>query len=404
VRLTPSSFANSVRIESDINIQNSADALEFSIPDGKTVFFDGNLTALADTSVSKTGDGLLEISADNSSSFAGDFSIQAGQVTLKSAADLGGNLSIELPATLLAEGSLSADSIAISGHALLKGSTTVSAEITGSGVLDINSQGSIILDSASSTFDGPISVKDGTLEFAGQKVGGSIALSNDTELKFNSASITSFDKDITGAGKVIIGSTQADITLSGLNTYTGGTKIDAATTLKLEDNALQGHVEITGADGVLQIQITEPSKVYSGNISGLGSLEVLTGSNVALTGNLTHTGGTTIAAGAIIQLSDGPISTLGDIASSGTIDFNHTTSNTNYNFTSDISEGDAGKGSIIKSSNQPLTLSGNNSYVSLNITDGNMTLSGSALDVDADINIAKKNFNFNDFPNSKHNF
>jgi len=180
VRLTPSSFANSVRIESDINIQNSADALEFSIPDGKTVFFDGNLTALADTSVSKTGDGLLEISADNSSSFAGDFSIQAGQVTLKSAADLGGNLSIELPATLLAEGSLSADSIAISGHALLKGSTTVSAEITGSGVLDINSQGSIILDSASSTFDGPISVKDGTLEFAGQKVGGSIALSNDT--------------------------------------------------------------------------------------------------------------------------------------------------------------------------------------------------------------------------------
>ena len=95
---------------------------------------------------------------------------------------------------------------------------------------------------------------------------------------------------ITGGGQIF---------MTGTNTYTGGTLIDAGNILTGSTSSLQGAITDNGTLqfnqntlGILQIPIIpNTALIYAGNISGSGSVEV-SGGPVAFTGTNTYSGGT----------------------------------------------------------------------------------------------------------------
>ena len=105
-----------------------------------------------------------------------------------------------------------------------------------------------------------------------------------------------FSGVISGAGGVTINSTT--VTFTGANTYTGGTTITGAGIFQLSGN---GSVTGTIADSGQLIFSPTSAATYGNAISGSGTVQVI-GGGVALTGNSTFSGGTTVG------MSDHPFS------------------------------------------------------------------------------------------------
>ncbi|TWT04987.1 autotransporter domain-containing protein [Reyranella sp. CPCC 100927] len=110
------------------------------------------------------------------------------------------------------------------------------------------------------------------------------------------------------------------LVLTGLNTYSGGTTINAGT-LQLGNGGPTG--SITGNvinNGVLAIN-RNAGLTLNGVISGSGSLFLTDGSDAILTADNTYTGGTTISNGVDLQLGGGGAtgSIIGNVINNGTL-------------------------------------------------------------------------------------
>src|SRR5262249_777710 len=100
------------------------------------------------------------------------------------------------------------------------------------------------------------------------------------------------------------------LVLAGNASHTGGTTISGGT-LQVGNGANSGSLSGNVAnEGVLAFNRSDDAQ-FDGNISGGGSLNKLGGNTLALLGNATHTGGTTVSAG---TLSVGNGGTTGSIA------------------------------------------------------------------------------------------
>jgi fibronectin-binding autotransporter adhesin len=101
------------------------------------------------------------------------------------------------------------------------------------------------------------------------------------------------------------------LTLTGANTYTGGTIINAGT-LQIGNGGTTGSIVGNVIDnGVLAFNRSD-SFVFGGAISGIGSLQQNGSGTLVLTGSNTYAGGTTIAGGTILTqnasaLGTGPL-------------------------------------------------------------------------------------------------
>ncbi|WP_209438621.1 beta strand repeat-containing protein, partial [Buttiauxella gaviniae] len=181
------------------------------------------------------------------------------------------------------------------------------------------------------------------------------------------------------------------LVLSGNNTYTGGTEIDAGT-LQISSDANLGDVNsaltfdggilsnsadlssardvILNAGGGTLAPVTGSTLSLSGNISGDGALTQDGPGTTVLTGSGTYTGGTTISAGTL-QLGNGGTtgSLKGDVANDGTLAFNRADSMT-------LDGTISGGGELLQSGNGATTLTGNNSYT------GNTTVNAGSLYID----------------------
>jgi fibronectin-binding autotransporter adhesin len=91
------------------------------------------------------------------------------------------------------------------------------------------------------------------------------------------------------------------LTLTGANTYTGGTTVSAGT-LQLGDGTTNGTVtaDITDNASLIFDYGTSTSPTYSGVLSGNGILTKTGTGTLTLTGANTYTGGTTISAGYLV--------------------------------------------------------------------------------------------------------
>lgn len=213
---------------------------------------------------------------------------------------------------------------------------------TAQGVLGLNKIGTNTLTlNGTSTYTGNTTITSGTLQVGNGTDAGSIAstgaIINNASLVFNvGAGNRTVGVVVSGSGGVAQNGT-GTLTLSGNNTYTGNTTVNAGTlkagsaqafgvgsavtlgtatgaTLDLNGNnvsigRLNGGNATAGtvAFGTSNLTITNSSGTYSGNLTGSGSL-FLTGGNLTLaksssnyTGNVTVSSGTTLATAANVS-------------------------------------------------------------------------------------------------------
>ncbi|EDT9480020.1 hypothetical protein AVH00_004659, partial [Salmonella enterica subsp. enterica] len=164
-----------------------------------------------------------------------------------------------------------------------------------------------------------------------------------------------FDNAISGSGKVEKSGDDA-LTLSGANTYTGGTLISDGTLVASNVEAL-GTGDVTD-NAVLELNTGGD---FDNAISGSGQVEKSGDGTLTLSGSNTYTGGTTINDGTLIATSVDALGS-GDVTDDAVLELN-----TGGDFINNI----GGTGRVEKSGDETLTLSGSNSYTGgTTISDG----------------------------------
>ncbi len=166
-----------------------------------------------------------------------------------------------------------------SGGLLVAINTAGSA--TGSGTVTVNSGGRLGIGSNSP--DGAIS--------------GNIVVNGTGTVEFNRSTAYTYAGVISGTGSVLHTGTAGNITLTGANTYTGGTTLNG--TLQIGAGGNTGSIvgNVTN-NGTLVFNRNDATS-FAGNISGTGNVLKQSGGSITLSGTHTYSGGTTITAGAV---------------------------------------------------------------------------------------------------------
>ncbi|EDQ3871606.1 AIDA autotransporter-like protein ShdA, partial [Salmonella enterica subsp. enterica] len=198
--------------------------------------------------------------------------------------------------------------------------------------------------SGANSYSGGTLISDGTLVASNVEALGSGDVTDNATLELNTGG--TFDNAISGSGKVEKSGDDA-LTLSGANTYTGGTLISDGTLVASNVEAL-GTGDVTD-NAVLELNTGGD---FDNAISGSGQVEKSGDGTLTLSGSNTYTGGTTINDGTLIATSVDALGS-GDVTDNATLALN-----TGGTFDNAIS----GSGQVVKSGDDVLTLSGANSY------------------------------------------
>ncbi|EEM8094402.1 autotransporter outer membrane beta-barrel domain-containing protein [Salmonella enterica] len=212
--------------------------------------------------------------------------------------------------------------------------------------------------SGSNTYTGGTTISGGTLIASNVDALGTGDVTNDATLELNTGG--TFDNAISGSGQVVKSGGDT-LTLSGNNSYTGGTLISGGTLVASNVEAL-GSGDVTN-DAVLELNT---SGDFDNAISGSGKVEKSGDGTLTLSGSNTYRGGTTISGGTLVASNVEALGT-GDVTNNATLELN-----TGGDFDNAIS----GSGQVVKSGGDTLTLSGNNSYTGGTlISDGTLVAS-----------------------------
>ena len=240
------------------------------------------------------------------------------------------------------------------------GVTTIGNLISGTGRLTQAGTGTTIL-TANNTYSGITTISAGTLQVGSGGTTGSLGTGSVTDngaLAYNLSSATTVSNLISGTG----GLTQAGagtLILATNNTYSGGTTINAGTTLQVGNGGTTGNLG-SGAvtnDGDL-IFNTTGTRTITPAIGGSGNLSQVGTGTTVLTANNTYAGSTTISAGTL-QIGNG--GTTGSLGTAATV-----TDNANLTFnlggTTTVNTLIAGTGNLTKAGAGTVILAANNTY------------------------------------------
>jgi autotransporter-associated beta strand protein len=257
--------------------------------------------------------------------------------------------------------------------------------IAGTGSLEKTGSGTFTLTGAN-TYTGGTTVSGGTLRAGGASAlvggsaytvdGGTLDL-NDFDLSMSALSGTGGTVDL-GSAALSVGSGNTDttfagaisgtvglektgagrLTLTGANSYTGGTTVSGGT-LEGSTASLTGDIVNNAALAFAQAF----DGTFGGAISGTGSMEKSGAGKLTLSGANSYTGGTTVSGG---TLEGSAASLTGDIVNNASLAFAQAADGT---FAGAVS----GTGAVEKTGAGKLTLSGANSYT------GGTTVSGGTL-------------------------
>jgi|GEM_PF-1283115 len=298
--------------------------------------------------LTKTGSGMLSLTG-GANTLGGDVNIT------------GGALGIQTPATLGVGGVVSfADNTALSIGATLKGPSLTAQRLSlGQGVVfnlsgigDKTQANQVLIDTRSGIggdfssisiggFQGEVDYltlsthkSDDSLKYlasynlswsAGNSLAhGTFTLTNATDNIVIGANLSDQATNATTGwnGKTLTKAGAGTLVLTGTNTYTGDTTIDAGT-LQLGNGGTSGSIQGNVANsGVLAFNRSD-AMTLAGTISGSGAVSQRGTGTTVLTAANTYTGGTTINAGTL-QLGDGGAtgSIQGNVANDGVLAFN----------------------------------------------------------------------------------
>ncbi|EED7529097.1 AIDA autotransporter-like protein ShdA, partial [Salmonella enterica subsp. enterica] len=198
--------------------------------------------------------------------------------------------------------------------------------------------------SGANSYTGGTLISDGTLVASNVEALGTGDVTNDATLELNTGG--TFDNAISGSGQVVK-SGDKTLTLSGSNTYTGGSTINDGTLVASNVEAL-GTGDVTN-NATLELNTGGD---FTNNISGSGQVVKSGDETLTLSGSNTYTGGTTINDGTLVATSVEALGS-GDVTNDAVLALN-----TGGDFANNI----GGTGSVVKSGDETLTLSGTNSY------------------------------------------
>ncbi|ECG2146372.1 autotransporter outer membrane beta-barrel domain-containing protein [Salmonella enterica subsp. enterica serovar Tennessee] len=214
--------------------------------------------------------------------------------------------------------------------------------------------GTLILN-AENTYTGSTTISEGTLIATNVEALGTGNVTDNATLEMNTGG--DFDNAISGSGQVVKSGDET-LTLSGANSYTGGTTISGGTLVASNVEAL-GTGDITD-NAVLELNTGGD---FDNAISGSGKVEKSGDGTLTLSGSNTYTGGTTISGGTLVATSVEALGS-GDVTDNAVLELN-----TGGTFDNVIS----GSGQVVKSGDDALTLSGANTYT------GGTTINGGTL-------------------------
>jgi autotransporter-associated beta strand protein len=175
-------------------------------------------------------------------------------------------------------------------------STTFESDLTGAGSLTKQGTATLTL-SGTNDYTGGTTIEDGTLVGDTDSLPGDIEVETPGTLTFSQAAAGTFAGVISGAGRVEKRDL-GEVTLSGTNTWTGGTAINGGALVATAPTSIPGDVDL-GPSGKLVLDFSADD-AFDGNVSGEGGLEKRGATEVTLTGSHSYSGVTTIVDGALI--------------------------------------------------------------------------------------------------------
>ncbi|MER3179194.1 autotransporter-associated beta strand repeat-containing protein [Salmonella enterica] len=348
------------------------------------------------TSLIKQGAGTLILNAENT--YTGGTTISGGTLVATNVDALGsGDVTDDATLELNTDGTFDNaingsgqvvksgdDTLTLSGRNTYTGGTIISGgtlvasnvealgtgDVTDNAVLELNTGGDFINNiggtgrveksgddtltlSGSNTYTGGTLISSGTLVASNVEALGTGDITDNAVLELNTGG--TFDNVISGSGQVVKSGDET-LTLSGANSYTGGTLISSGTLVANDVNAL-GTGDVTD-NAVLELNT---GGTFDNAISGSGQVVKSGDETLTLSGSNTYTGGTTINDGTLIATSVDALGS-GDVTDNAVLELN-----TGGDFDNAIS----GSGQVVKSGDETLTLSGTNSY-----TDGTLISGG----------------------------
>ncbi len=239
------------------------------------------------------------------------------------------------------------------------GNTFIAGAMTGTGSLIKTGAGSLTLTGANN-YSGGTTVSAGSLKGNTTSLQGAIL--NNSNVVFDQTAAGTYAGAMSGTGS-LVKTSAGNLTLSGINSYSGGTTVSAGT-LTGTTTSLQGAI-VNSATVVFDQAV---NGTYSGNMKGSGQLLKTGTGNVTLSGVNTYIGGTTVSAG---TLTGTTASLQGQIINNSVVTFDQATAGTYAGLMT-------GSGSLEKTGAGNLTLTGINNYsggtnVSAGILTGNTT-------------------------------
>ncbi|HEY9133204.1 MAG TPA: autotransporter-associated beta strand repeat-containing protein, partial [Dyella sp.] len=310
-------------------LQGNGASLQGNIADNAALVFDQNVDGTftgaisGSGSVTKQGAGTLILNGANS--YSGGTAISAGTLQGDSASLQGAIV----------------DNAALVFQQSTDG--TFNGTISGSGNLTKQGAGMLTLSGANS-YSGGTTVAAGTLAGNTASLQGDIV--DNATLAFNQGSDGTFAGTISGTG-TLVKQGAATLTLTGVNSYSGGTTVSAGT-LRGSTASLQGNI----VDNATLAFDQASDGTFAGAISGIGTLVKLGAGTLILSGANSYGGGTTIGAGV---LQGDSASLQGNIADNAALVFDQAGNGT---FAGMIS----GSGTVTKQGAGTLILSGANTY------------------------------------------
>jgi fibronectin-binding autotransporter adhesin len=194
----------------------------------------------------------------------------------------------------------STGAVTVNGGTLLlgpAGSSTFSGDVTGGGAFGVNGAGTIILNGYNNTYSGGTVISNGTLQFGDELGSGALPAAGNIPNNGSLATTLSgtLANNISGVGGVTILS-NASLTLSGANTYTGPTRVLGAGSASLNAAAANypaGSVLMLGSTSsgsdIGSVTFTAGNPVLGGLMAGGNSTSpdaiTLSGSGQTLTVN-----------------------------------------------------------------------------------------------------------------------
>ncbi|MBV9550623.1 MAG: autotransporter-associated beta strand repeat-containing protein, partial [Alphaproteobacteria bacterium] len=200
---------------------------------------------------------------------------------------------------------------------------TFAGIVSGTGSLAQAGTGATLL-TGTNTYSGGTTISAGTLQIGNGGTSGSIVgnVADNAALAFNRSDNITIGSVVSGTGSLTkLGNNV--LTLTGTNTYTGGTIISAGT-LQIGAGTAAGAITGNVTDNATLVFMRPDAQTFAGIISGSGAVTDNSAGALTLTGNSTFTGSTTINAVAILNIGNGGASGMvaSDITDNGKLVFN----------------------------------------------------------------------------------